>query len=272
MRKQWQQDTIKQTQKCARPVKQTLLLIYLLSIRSSEAISLPLLSAKLPHCSLVSFDRNHCPPSYAELLQGVIGVNWVHWFSSTKRLQRRWSRNSAAAPAADPRRRQQHASEVSVVFRRSDAVRSKRCSPITQHPSAVRCTLGIRSGAAAVHFVHLRPHIQLIEGQGMAPHLYANDTHVMPPFQRQCVSLTISDCLKPGAHVKWNLNKTKTRFQVEVDQIVLFQFHFSDPHMWNNAETNSKVDAASRPCCRPHSGLGWRPCLPACLPVKQALL
>jgi len=33
--------------------------------------------------------------------------------------------------------------------------------------------------------------------------------------------------LKQVAHVKWNWNKTETKFQAEVDQIVLFQFHFT---------------------------------------------
>jgi len=46
--------------------------------------------------------------------------------------------------------------------------------------------------------------------------------------------------LKQGAHVRWNWNKTETKFQAEIDQIVSFQFHFSSPHMWTNAGTNSK--------------------------------
>jgi len=53
---------------------------------------------------------------------------------------------------------------------------------------------------------------------------------------------------------------------VEVNQIVLFQFHFSSPHMLNNAETNSKVGTA----CQAKAGLavdlivglGPRVCLP----------
>jgi len=45
-----------------------------------------------------------------------------------------------------------------VSSRQSDAIRSSRCSPITHHPSSVRCAAGISSGTAAVHFVHLRPH------------------------------------------------------------------------------------------------------------------
>jgi len=57
--------------------------------------------------------------------------------------------------------------------------------------------------------------------------------------------------LKQAAHVKWNWNETETKFQTEVDQIVLFQFHFSSTHMWNNTETNSKVGAA----CQAEAGL-----------------
>jgi len=39
--------------------------------------------------------------------------------------------------------------------------------------------------------------------------------------------------------------KLKQLFQVEVNQIVLFQFHFSSPHnVKQNTETNSKVDVA----------------------------
>ena len=41
---------------------------------------------------------------------------------------------------------------------RSDAVRSSWRSPVTHHPSAVRCASGVRSGAAAFYFVHLRPY------------------------------------------------------------------------------------------------------------------
>jgi len=72
--------------------------------------------------------------------------------------------------------RQQRASTVSVVSRWSDAIRSSRCSLITHHPSAVQCNAMICSGTAAVHFVYLQPHS--IEGHGLGPHLYADDTQV----------------------------------------------------------------------------------------------
>jgi len=64
-------------------------------------------------------------------------------------FRHRRSRHSVAAPAADFRRRRQRASVVSVVSRRSYAVCSWRCSPVTHHPSAVWCAAGIRSGAGA---------------------------------------------------------------------------------------------------------------------------
>jgi len=60
----------------------------------------------------------------------------------------------------------------------------------------------------------------------------------------ESIFIAIDAVKSTKAHEKWNWNKTETKFKAEADQIVLFQFHFSSPHMWNNAETNSQVGVA----------------------------
>jgi len=87
-------------------------------------------------------------------------------------LQHRRSRHSVAASSCSrPSGRRQRAWLVSSV---SDTVRSARCSPITHHPSAVRCAAWGR----CCLFVCISDLIQVIEGQGMARHLHADDTQV----------------------------------------------------------------------------------------------
>jgi len=90
-------------------------------------------------------------------------------------------------------------------------------------------------GTELVHFLTLSP--ILIRGHASAHshslHRQSTDRGIetsWPPV------LPLCSCIEQGTHVKWNWNKTETKFQAEVNQIVLFQFHFSSLHMWNNAE------------------------------------
>jgi len=116
-------------------------------------------------------------------------------------LRHRRSRYSTAASAADLRHRRQRASMVSVVSRRSDAIRSSRCS----RSLITRLLCGVPQGSVLgplLFILNTFDLIQLIEGNGLGPHLYADDTLVSGSSRPSNVSAflsSISDCLRDVA-------------------------------------------------------------------------
>jgi len=122
--------------------------------------------------------------------------------------------------------------------------RSKAPVQTARKSREVVCTSGCISDAwpshaltpqssAVVTQLHTNCSFLLIpEGWKPASSLSAPGIEPGPPAH---MSEHATEQLKQGAHVKYNWNKTETKFHAEVNQIVLFQFHFSSPHTWNNA-------------------------------------
>jgi len=134
-----------------------------------------------------SFDRKHSPPSHVRALKSR-RLRWIKWRTNSPRL------NGTI--------RRQRASVVSVVSRRSVG-RTQYVHHGVLRSLITRLLCGVPQGSVQLLFIlYTFDLIQLIEGHGMAPHLYTDNTQINGSCRPSNVSVflsSISDCLRDVA-------------------------------------------------------------------------